>query len=114
MVDLHLQGCCPSLESIKAWDGMPVLHSGDIAAEKPGALFDVALGEVFCGTKFQEPFADIHGMFLHFAKVGAKSMADLYWSNSLPRLPCRLPRPARLRIRRRQRNLEVHQLAAVT
>ena len=45
LVDLHLQGTCPSFKSFNAWDGMPVLHSGDIAAEKSGAPFNVALGE---------------------------------------------------------------------
>src|ERR1035438_4343216 len=46
---------------------MSVLHTRDIAAEKPSALLEVALGEVSCGTQRQEPFADSHGRFLHIA-----------------------------------------------
>jgi hypothetical protein len=50
---------------------MPVLDAGDIAAEKSGALGNVALGEFPCATESREPFADIHVRFLHLATVGA-------------------------------------------
>jgi hypothetical protein len=56
---------------------MPVLDARDVAAQKAGALFDLALTQVLIFTQLSQPFA-YHGSPLVFPNFpGAAALAQL-------------------------------------
>src|ERR1035437_2395258 len=56
----------------KVYFSITVLHTGDITAEKSSALFNVALGEVFCSTQCLEPFTDVHRSEEHTSELQSR------------------------------------------
>jgi hypothetical protein len=60
LVQLDIKGSGPSLKCFETWNGVAVLHSGEVAAQLSSALLDVALGEAFCHAQFVKPVSDVH------------------------------------------------------
>lgn len=60
LVKRHFHGARQFFECLNGRHRVPVLHARNIAAQKPGALFDVALRKFLCFTKQTNAFSNYH------------------------------------------------------
>ena len=62
LVQRHFERGRDLLQRFDRWDGDAILDAREVAAEKAGAPFNIALGEMFGFADSSESVCDVHGM----------------------------------------------------